>query len=124
MRRADHVDVERSDPVFVGRIDDPTEQGVERRDLHEAVNRAKALDRAAHQRRALIRVGDIGGDRGRALARRIYLACQRGQSIGAARREHYVGAVAQRDRHTLPAEARADSGYNDGLSFKNHGRGL
>ena len=63
MRGAEHVDVERSHPIFVRRVGDAAEERVEGRDLYEAMHLTEALDRAAHQRRALIRVGDIGGDR-------------------------------------------------------------
>ena len=124
MNRAQNVDVERRHPILVGRIGDATEERVEGRDLHEAVDRTEAIDGATHQRRALVGIGDVGGDGRRALARWVELTRQRREPIGAARRHHHVGAVAQRDRHHLSAEAGADSGYNDGLSLENHGAGL
>ena len=94
MHRADHVGDQDALPFFVG--DGETTHHFLGRHLHDAVDRAKAVDRELRERRALLGIADVGREVGDAVTRGIELGGDRGQRVGGAGAQDDVGAVAPR----------------------------
>ena len=114
---ADHIGGQDALPFFVAG-DGETAHHFPGRHLHDAVDRAKAVDRNLRERRALLGVADIGRKVGDAVTGGIEFGGDRGQRVGGAGAEDDVGAVAQRQARGRAPETRTDTGDDDRLAFQ------
>jgi hypothetical protein len=118
---AEDIRLECGAPVIEVRVVQAAEHVLERGHLDQRVDSAEAVLGRLDQRRARVRVGDVRGLGGHALAGRVELGRGRLEGLLGAGGHHDVGPFAEGAGDALATQAAPDAGDDDGLAVEQHG---